>query len=57
MGVRVQREGAVAPKVQSDIGKIAKTDRGYKKAFFITSRFVKDKTRQKWKTRSARSMA
>src|SRR5207302_6709863 len=32
-------------KVQSDIGKIAKTDRGYKKAFFITSRFVKDKTR------------
>jgi hypothetical protein len=32
-------------KVQSDVGKIAKTGRGYTKAFFITSRFVKDKTR------------
>jgi len=32
-------------KVQSDVGKIAKTNRGYVKAFFITSRFVKDKTR------------
>lgn len=32
-------------KVQSDIGKIAKTGRGYTKAFFISSRFIKDKTR------------
>lgn len=32
-------------KVQSDVAKIAKTGRGYKKVFFLTSRFVKDKTR------------
>lgn len=32
-------------KVISDIEKIIKTDREYKKAFFITNQFVKDKTR------------
>ena len=32
-------------KVQSDVAKIAKTGRGYTKAFFVTNQFVKDKTR------------
>jgi len=32
-------------KVNSDIKKIAGTDRNYKRAFFVTSRFVPDKTR------------
>ena len=32
-------------KVQSDIKKIAETDRGYAKAFFITNQFVKDRER------------
>ena len=32
-------------KVQSDIDKIAKTGRGYRKAFFVTNQFVRDKTR------------
>lgn len=32
-------------KVQADVAKIAKAGRGYTKAFFITSRFVRDKTR------------
>ena len=33
------------PKVQSDIAKIAKTNRGYTKAFFVTSQAVPDKKR------------
>jgi hypothetical protein len=32
-------------KVRSDVGKIAKSGRGYAKAFFITNQFVKDKAR------------
>ena len=32
-------------KVQSDIAKIASTDRGYSKAFFITNQYVRDRTR------------
>lgn len=32
-------------KVQSDIGKIAETGRAYARAYFISSRFIKDKTR------------
>jgi hypothetical protein len=32
-------------KVRSDVAKIAKTRRGYTKAFFITNQFVKDKAR------------
>ena len=33
------------PKLKSDIQKIVDTKRGYKKIFFITNQFVKDKTR------------
>ena len=32
-------------KVKSDIQKIAETDRGYTKAFFVSNQFVRDKTR------------
>ncbi|WP_404360524.1 hypothetical protein [Methylotuvimicrobium sp. KM1] len=32
-------------KVKDDVKKIAETDRGYKKIFFVTSRFAKDKDR------------
>lgn len=32
-------------KVQSDVKKIAETNRGYSKAFFITNQYVRDKTR------------
>jgi len=32
-------------KVRSDVGKIATTNRGYRRIFFITNQFVKDKTR------------
>lgn len=33
------------PKVKSDIAKVAQTDRNYKKAFFISNQFIRDKTR------------
>lgn len=33
------------PKAQSDIEKIASTDRGYAKAFFVTNQFVPDRVR------------
>jgi len=33
------------PKVKSDVQKIAKTGRGYKKAFFVTTQFVPDRVR------------
>jgi hypothetical protein len=33
------------PKVESDVAKIVSTNRGYKKAFFITNQFVADKLR------------
>lgn len=33
------------PKVRSDIEKIAKSERGYTKAFFITNQFVRDRVR------------
>jgi hypothetical protein len=33
------------PKVRSDVEKIAKTGRGYKKAFFVTNQFVSDRSR------------
>ena len=33
------------PKVRSDIQKIAKTGRGYKKAFFMSNQFIRDKER------------
>jgi len=32
-------------KLKSDVAKLVKTDRGYRKAFFITSQFVRDKVR------------
>jgi len=32
-------------KVQSDVAKIAKADRGYTKAFFVTNQYVSDKNR------------
>ena len=32
-------------KVQSDIAKIASTDRGYSKAFFVTNQYVRDRVR------------
>jgi hypothetical protein len=32
-------------KLRSDIGKIVATNRGYKKAFFVTNQYVRDKTR------------
>jgi hypothetical protein len=33
------------PKVRSDVEKIAKTGRGYKKAFFVTNQYVPDRVR------------
>ena len=33
------------PKVRSDIAKIASTDRGYSRAFFVTNQYVPDRTR------------
>ena len=33
------------PKAQSDIAKIASTDRGYSKAFFVTNQYVPDRAR------------
>lgn len=33
------------PKLKSDIAKIAGTDRGYAKAFFVTNQYVRDKDR------------
>jgi hypothetical protein len=33
------------PKLKSDVAKLVKTGRGYRKAFFITSQFVRDKER------------
>ena len=36
-----------APKLKSDIKKIAETERGYKKAFFVTNQFVPDKKKSK----------
>jgi tetratricopeptide (TPR) repeat protein len=33
------------PKVRSDVAKIAETDRGYAKAFFVTNQAVADRTR------------
>jgi tetratricopeptide (TPR) repeat protein len=35
------------PKAKSDIGKISSTNRGYTKAFFISSRYIPDKKRSK----------
>ncbi|HEX9220845.1 MAG TPA: hypothetical protein VF858_10215, partial [Gemmatimonadaceae bacterium] len=32
-------------KVQSDVAKIAETNRGYTKVFFVSNQFIKDKTR------------
>ena len=34
-------------KVRSDVAKIAETGRGYSKAFFVSSQFIRDKTRGK----------
>jgi hypothetical protein len=33
------------PKVQSDVGKVVATRRGYSKAFFVSNQFIRDKVR------------
>ena len=38
-------KAAWRPKVRSDVAKVAATDRGYAKAFFVTNQFVSDRKR------------
>jgi hypothetical protein len=45
------------PKVESDIQKAAETNRGYKKVFFVTNQFIRDKARAEVEDKLSREHA